>query len=270
MDSVDTRQTDGLRVLALGANAEDPGRCEPVSLGVLHGFTQNAGCWGPFGQALSEQNRVTAVDLPGHGESHHDNANLWDSGDLAVEAIGPAVYVGYSMGGRVALHAALRHPGAVQGLVLLGAHPGLLKPHDREARIISDAKLAARLRSEPLDEFLRDWLSNPLFAGLPEAAQCMEERMTNRPEGLAASLEACGTGSQEPLWDRLVELTMPVLVMAGEQDPKFTALAAQTVQSVGSNAQLVTIPNAGHSVHLEQPEATAAKINEFLARSFFR
>ncbi|MEM7272436.1 MAG: alpha/beta fold hydrolase [Actinomycetota bacterium] len=231
---------------------------------LLHGFTQNVDGWGPFADRLANHADLVLVDAPGHGRSGHDDADLETAADLSVEAGGRGVYVGYSMGGRVALHAALSHPAAVSGLVLIGATAGLDDPADRADRMAADEALATRLEAEGLPAFLDRWLNLPLFAGLDEQAAATPARLRNRADGLAASLRRCGTGTQAPLWDRLAGIEIPVLVIAGADDHKFTALGHRLVASCrAAPARLVTIPGT-HAVHLEAPEATAAAVVDHL------
>ena len=241
---------------------------------LLHGFTQNVDCWGPFADVLALRFPVDAVDAPGHGSSDpiHDRAGL----DLAVNLIdeaavadptgraSPPVVVGYSMGGRMALQLALSHQAALAGLVLIGATPGIENDRERERRRQADHDLAERIRREPLPDFLDRWLANPLFAGLTPEAAARSARLRNRPEGLAASLECCGTGTQRPLWDRLGELALPVLLITGRDDHTFTALAKRMTAEMTA-ADVSTIAIAGtHAVHLEQPSASAAAVARWL------
>ncbi len=250
--------TEGLYAERRGQN-EAVGR-ETDRLVLAHGFTQNGRCWGTFGELLTRSNEVTFVDAPGHGRSNHDDADLWESASLLTEAGGPAIYLGYSMGGRTALHAALVTPKAVRGLVLIGATAGLDREDDRADRRAADAVLADRLLADGLPAFLDRWLASPLFAGLGEEQAAKRERLTNRPEGLAESLRRCGTGTQEPLWDRLGELTMPVLVVVGSHDHKFSAIGERLIGGLTTtDARLISIPGT-HAVHLEQPERTADAI----------
>jgi 2-succinyl-6-hydroxy-2,4-cyclohexadiene-1-carboxylate synthase len=232
----------------------------------LHGFTQNQRCWGPLLWELANEHEIVAVDAPGHGESGHDRADLWEAARLVGETVGPAIYVGYSMGGRTALHLALAHPELVEGLVLIGATAGLVEENDRHQRRQADDKLASHLLDVGLETFLDEWLAGPLFASLSSEATCRPERLTNRAEGLAASLRQCGTGSQDPLWDRLHELTMPVVALAGADDAKFSALADRMVSAIGANGSRHVEPG-GHAVHLEQPKAIAAVIRRFASPS---
>lgn len=263
----------GLHAQTIGPTGPptDPGRCPRLVL--AHGFSQNGRCWGPFARHLARRHEVVLVDAPGHGLSGHDDADLWESARLLTEAGGTGIYVGYSMGGRTALHAALAHPDAVRGLVLIGATPGLTDAGERADRRRADAELADRLLELGLPAFLDSWLALPLFAGLSEAQAARAERLTNRSEGLAASLRHVGTGQQEPLWERLHELAVPVLAVVGDQDGKFAAIARRMVDVLDRRsgepgerptAEVVTLPGT-HAVHLEQPERSAAEILERIA-----
>lgn len=241
----------------------------------LHGFSQSTRCMGPLvellgrnddeddGQALAL--RITALDLPGHGDSGEVVADdLWAVADLVAISSAPATLVGYSMGGRVALHVALTHPQQVRGLVLIGATAGIEDAVERQARRQRDNELAAHLETVGVEQFTDEWLRQELFRDLPAWARFTAERHANRVEGLARSLRNCGTGTMEPLWSRLATITAPVLVLAGARDGRFCALGARLAAAIGPNAGFRTVPAAGHAAHLEQPAATAALITDFL------
>jgi 2-succinyl-6-hydroxy-2,4-cyclohexadiene-1-carboxylate synthase len=227
---------------------------------LAHGFTQTARSWRHFERLLDE--RVpgadsVAVDLPGHGDAPPPpDSDLWASADRLVAAGGPGTYIGYSMGGRVALHAALAHQDEVRALVLIGATAGIDDPVERASRRSADETLADRIESIGVEAFIDEWLANALFEGLTPTTGFREDRLRNTPVGLAASLRATGTGTQSPLWDRLGEIVAPVLVLAGEHDAKFRALG-ERLASMIPEATFEVIADAGHSVHLEQPVATA-------------
>lgn len=235
-------------------------------LALAHGFTQTARSWHRVEALLSERRvgiETIAVDMPGHGAAGEVSTDLWGAADHLVDAAGDAVYVGYSMGGRVALHAALAHPDRLRGLVLIGATAGIDTDDERAARREADERLAQRIEREPLGEFIDAWLDNALFAGLsPQAAQ-RDDRLRNAPAGLASSLRMCGTGTQEPLWSRLGEIAVPTLVLAGEHDAKFRGLGERLADGI-DDARLRVIADSGHSVHLEQPEATVDALVGFL------
>jgi 2-succinyl-6-hydroxy-2,4-cyclohexadiene-1-carboxylate synthase len=237
---------------------------------LAHGFTQTARSWSRFGRLLQAHRHgaeIRAVDLPGHGDAPPPaDSDLWASGDRLVAAGGPGCYVGYSMGGRVSLHAALRHPDSVLALVLVGATAGIDDDAERADRRKADERLADHIESVGVEAFIDEWLRNPLFAGLTAETSQRDDRLRNTPAGLASSLRSTGTGTQEPLWDRLHEISAPVLVLAGEHDAKFREIGERMTNSL-PDATFRAIPDAGHSVHLEQPEATARAIAEWLLRA---
>ena len=256
-------------------NVEVDGTGLPLVL--LHGFTGSAGGWGRFAELLRERFTTVAVDLPGHGLSdapaeieRYEMARAVDDAVAAVALAGfaRAAWLGYSMGGRTALHVAAAQPQAVASLVLVGASAGLDCTEERLARRTADNALAARIEREGVPAFVRYWESLPLFATmrlLPERerAAVRAGRLANSATGLANSLRGMGTGAQEPLQHRLRELTMPALVLAGEFDPKFVAIGRELVEMMPAS-RFATVAGAGHAAHLEQPEAAAALVCEFL------
>ena len=235
-------------------------------LALVHGFTQNRRCWAPIDDDLSSDHELVLVDAPGHGGSSQVRADLATGGTMIGEVAGPATYLGYSMGGRFVLHTALDRPDLVHGLVLVGATAGLEDPEERAARVADDQARAARIETIGAEAFLDEWLALPLFAGLSSAAAHRSERSANTAGGLASSLRLAGTGTQQPSWDRLHQLEMPVLVVAGADDPKFAAIGRRIATSIGDNANFVSIDGAGHTAHLEQPDRFLAVLRPWLAR----
>jgi 2-succinyl-6-hydroxy-2,4-cyclohexadiene-1-carboxylate synthase len=248
----------------VGLYAERRGAGEP-RLVLVHGFTQTGRSWDGVATELSAEHEVVLVDAPGHGGSSAVQADLVAGADLLGAAGGHAVYVGYSMGGRLCLHLAVQQPELVRGLVLLGATAGIDDDAERAARRAADEALAADLERDGLDAFLERWLANGLFAGLPAGAAQLDDRRRNTVPGLASSLRHAGTGTQDPLWDGLPALAMPVLVLAGEHDGKFTALGRRMAAAIGSNATFAAVADAGHAAHLEQPRAFASLLRTWLA-----
>jgi 2-succinyl-6-hydroxy-2,4-cyclohexadiene-1-carboxylate synthase len=233
---------------------------------LVHGFTQTGRSWGVVADDLARDHEVVTVDAPGHGGSAGVAADLPSGAALLGAAGGEAVYVGYSMGGRLALHLALSRPDLVDGLVLLGATAGIEAMDERAARRTADEALAAALERDGLDAFLGQWLAQPLFASLSAEAADLDDRRRNTAAGLASSLRLAGTGTQEALWDRLGTLTMPVLVLAGERDDRFAALGRRMADAIGTNATFAVVPVAGHAAHLEEPRAFLALLRPWLAQ----
>ena len=234
---------------------------------LVHGFTQTARCWGPLATDLAADHHVASVDAPGHGLSADVRADLWSSAALVADVLGRGTLIGYSMGGRIALHAALAHPEAVEHLVLISATGGIEDPDERRARREADESLARQIEEVGVETFLDEWLALPLFAGLATPDLDLEERLTNTVDGLASSLRLAGTGTQEPLWDQLGDLEMPVLVVAGERDRKFVAAAQRLAAGIGPRASLAVVPSAGHSTHREAAAATISVIRSWLGEA---
>jgi 2-succinyl-6-hydroxy-2,4-cyclohexadiene-1-carboxylate synthase len=245
------------------------GRPEPAAnrterLVLLHGFTQTARCWGSFAADLARDREVVALDMPGHGGSSGVRADLDETAELVARTAGRGTYLGYSMGGRVALHVALDHPSVVERLVLVGATAGIEDDHERASRRASDEALADRLDTIGVDRFVDEWLEQPLFAGLRREDAAVPERRRNAAAGLSSSLRLAGTGTQRPRWGDLSAIEVPVLVLAGVDDPKFSALAGRLGRAIGPNATVALVPRSGHTVHLENPADTASIVRRWM------
>ena len=141
---------------------------------------------------------------------------------------------GYSMGGRLALHAALRDPGRYAGLVMVGASAGIEAPATRAARAEADEKLAAWMETQPIEQIVAVWERQPLFADQSDAL--VEEqrpgRLAQDPRALALLLRTAGQGALEPVWQRLDSLTLPVLAIAGVLDDRYADAARRIARSV--------------------------------------
>jgi 2-succinyl-6-hydroxy-2,4-cyclohexadiene-1-carboxylate synthase len=188
----------------------------------LHGFTQTKDSAHEFRSILTGSYDVTALDLPGHGENAQVSASLNETADLlaGVLPVEPFLLGGYSMGGRVALHFALRHPERLSGLVLLSATLGIRDSDERRARRERDNALAKRVEEIGAAAFLDEWLAQPLFATLPHDPRERAARSTNA-SGLADSLRHVGTGTQTWLGDAVTRLEVPTSIIVGSLDEKF-------------------------------------------------
>jgi 2-succinyl-6-hydroxy-2,4-cyclohexadiene-1-carboxylate synthase len=205
------------------------------------------------------------LDLPGHGElADSEEAITFPGCVQSVLARAPERFAlcGYSLGGRIALHIALAAPARLRRLILIGASPGIEDPRERERRREQDRRLADSLEREPFEAWIERWRSQPLFAGEGEraAALAREDQRRNDPRALARVLRGLGTGEMAPLWDRLHELEMPVLLIHGSADQKFAAIAHQMAQRI-PRAEVLAI-EGGHGLVLGNPAAVAAAIQE--------
>ena len=233
---------------------------------LLHGFSQTSRSWDRYIDFIDPQQSIIRVDAPGHARSSTVAADLTTTSQMVVEQCGFGDYIGYSMGARLALHIALLHPESVRRLVLISGSPGLRTPAEQSERQQSDEQLAREISQVGVSQFVSKWLSNPMFSNLVSTEGDIEDRLRNSIDGLVSSLTLSGTGSQQSLWDRLSELSMPVLLLVGENDLKFRQINSEMKNFISSQTELVIIQNAGHSVHLEQPEHCQSVIASFLGR----
>lgn len=229
----------------------------------VHGFTQTAHSWLPVAEQFTDSYQVIVVDAPGHGGSHEVRADLRLGADLLVDVGGKATYIGYSLGGRFCLHAAVGYPNMVRRLVLVGTSAGIVDDQERLERRAADEELAERIESNGVPQFVEAWLAQALFRTLSEQRAGRADRLTNSASGLASSLRLAGTGTQLPLWDRLAQIGAPCLVLAGETDAKFTGLGKQIAAAM-LNANFWSIIGAGHAAHLEQPAQTVDVLRYWL------
>lgn len=218
---------------------------------------------------------VLAIDLPGHGEAADVEAT-WPSVVSHVartieRAGGPLPMVGYSQGGRVALVTALERPDLVSHLIVISASPGFANPDEAQRRVAADEALAQTIEQSGVGAFLDAWLAAPLFAGLAGRGAAWQRadrdaRHVNTPSGLAAALRGIGQGTQPYLGERLANLTMPVLLLAGREDPVYARHAVGMAEAIPV-AFLEILDDTGHAVVGERPTEVAARIERFLGWS---
>ena len=238
---------------------------------LLHGFTQTARLWGRFGDLLTRSYTVLALDLPGHAGADSVRADLPGTAGLVADAVAavlgdqPCGLIGYSLGARVALHVAVCTDLPLGHLVLVGGTAGLEDEGERARRRHADETMAEDLESSgDVVAFVDRWLSGPMFSRLAATEDAQrDERLRNSASGLASSLRLCGTGTQEPLWDRLSALTPPLLALAGADDARFAAHARRMV-SLAPRAVASLVPGGGHAVHLAQPEQASRLVDHWV------
>ena len=259
--------------------ASGPGAARPLVL--IHGFTGDNRTWSRLLPELARRRPgpIFGLELVGHGRSpipaepaaYRMPATL-EACLASLDRAGlqdPVDWLGYSMGGRVALSLALAQPERVARLCLVGAAPGLAEPEARAARVAADEALARSIEQTGLEAFVERWMANPLFAsqarlGPTHLAAARAQRLDCSPEALAHSLRQLGTGRMPPLWDRLQELRAPTLLVVGSLDAKFGELARRMAARI-PDARVVSIPDAGHAVQVEAPRALAEALSGFLA-----
>ncbi len=224
---------------------------------LIHGFSGSHREWDDVAPRIGGRARLLAVDLPGHGEAVSAEYLRRCSMERASEAFEAAcqkagvescLLVGYSLGGRFALYVSLARPHLVGGLILEGAGPGIADYGERRRRREFDQKLAVLIERKGTEAFARHWQAVPIIAEyerlLPDAARRArhEMRLTCSPAGLAASLRGMGAGRQPWLGERLHELAVPVCLVTGARDPKYTRIAQEMTARIlsGGNGSPVT------------------------------
>jgi 2-succinyl-6-hydroxy-2,4-cyclohexadiene-1-carboxylate synthase len=266
-----------VRANGIDFHVEDQGDGAPLVL--LHGFTGSAASWSSLSQELARHHRVIAIDIIGHGASsapvepsrYAFEQALRDLAAVTAQlGIERAAWLGYSMGGRLALGMGVSHPDRVSVLILESATAGIQDAPERQQRAEADLALARRIEDIGVETFVDEWERLPIWESqrtLPQEVLHAQRdiRLGNRAIGLANSLRGMGQGAQPSYWDRLSEIEAPVLLIAGALDRKFVGTAGQMGVRI-ADATFSVVPEAGHAVHLERPDEFLSDVREFLAR----
>lgn len=266
--------TSNIRGIRIGYREAGSPDGEPLVL--LHGFTGSSATWTALAADLGAY-RLIMPDLAGHGHTEAPEApDRYAMGEQVADldalftrfGLDRFSLLGYSMGGRIAIGYTAAHPEKVSRLILESTSPGLRTGDERRERRESDGKLAAFIEREGLRAFTDRWENIPLFASqkrLPEEVRerVRRGRLCNDPAGLAGSLRGIGTGSQPSYWESLEHFGMPVTLITGALDDKYVNVAADMARRL-PDAHLVTVQDAGHAVHVENPARFATIVREAL------
>ena len=244
----------------------------------LHGFIGCGSDWSGIATELSNSFHSLMPDLPGHGRTiveGSDESYLMEYTArglidwLDSISIDKCYLVAYSMGGRLGLYLAINYPDRFDKIVLESSSPGLKTAEERTARRTHDNGIANKLQTAPMIQFLREWYDQPLFTSLRQQPQqlaaLLENRSANDREGLAKSLQMMGTGRQPSMWPRLGEVKSDTLLIVGEKDAKFRAIAKE-MAGLMPDATISVVADTGHNVHFEKPDEFAALVKRFLMR----
>ncbi len=223
----------------------------------IPGFMQRGDAWRPVAELLPERYPSTMLD---HSE-HSFESRL---GEIAEAGAG-GVLVGYSLGGRLALRAALRSPGSFSAVVTVGATAGIEEGPLRVARAEADEKLASWIETASMEDVVSLWERQPMFADQSDALVEAQRsgRLSHDQRSLALLLRTAGQGALEPVWHDLRSLELPLLAIAGARDDGYTR-AAKRIASTAPNGRLAIVEEAGHAPQLQQPDEVARLISEFL------
>jgi 2-succinyl-6-hydroxy-2,4-cyclohexadiene-1-carboxylate synthase len=266
-----------MAVNGVGYNVEVSGSGPGLLL--LHGFSGDVTTWDPFVDPGAAFDGFTAirVDVIGHcGTDSPADAERYTMPHAVADLVAILDYVGmekvallgYSMGGRLALHLALAAQERFWAFVFESASPGIRNEEERASRRTADRLLADSIGTDGIAAFVDRWQAQALFASqlnLPAEVQAWQRqrRLAQSPLGLANSLRGMGAGRQDYLLPRLHELKAPTLLMAGALDDRYAALTGLMATEVkGSRTHI--IQDAGHAAHLEKPDEFGQVVSGFL------
>jgi 2-succinyl-6-hydroxy-2,4-cyclohexadiene-1-carboxylate synthase len=170
--------------------------------------------------------------------------------------------LGYSLGGRLLLHALLDDPCLWQGAILISTHIGLESVEKRRIRQQEDRIWANRFEKEPWDSLIPQWESQQIFAGCPPIAERHEKDYSRKL--LADALRSWSLGSQASLRERLRELSLPILWIAGERDSTYATMAKEAC-ALCPQGQCEIVPDAGHRVPWEKPQSFLSLVQQFIS-----
>lgn len=237
----------------------------------LHGFTGRGSDFRPLAQACGGD--WHCPDLPGHGP----NPQLDCSPEMTVACINqalstlhspPKILLGYSMGARAALLHASQHPEAWQALILISPNPGIEDEAMRADRREADNALAKRIKDHGTPSFLEFWQETPLIRAQKNSptelrSAMQKSRLEHTSDGLANSLRQFGQGTTPNLWPKMKTLSMPICIITGELDKKYTQIGERITEEC-TTSSLRVLPNLSHAPQIEAPERVASIIQESL------
>jgi 2-succinyl-6-hydroxy-2,4-cyclohexadiene-1-carboxylate synthase len=230
----------------------------------LHGFLGAGTDWKPFEAAWSEASGhpVRALDFFDKPLAAETPARWAAAFVRSLRNVDPdPIVVGYSLGGRLALHALLAEPTLFRAAVIVSSGLGVEGEEARQERRVRDDWWGARFESEPWDIVVGDWNRQPIFAGSPFPDE--RDEMEFDRDALATALRWWSPAVQKPLAPVLGTVTTPVLWVAGERDARYVD-EARRAAAILPNCDLWIAPGAGHRVPWDAGEAFRDRVADFL------
>lgn len=231
------------------------------SIVFIHGFLGSSLDFIPLIKKLQEDYFCLAIDLPAHGQSPY-LANTLSAVQKTIESFQTTPFlVGYSLGGRIALHLDQKTNLPIRGTFILSSHIGLECPMQKKTRLARDLLWIEKLKTLPSKEFLQAWYEQSTFSSLQKKPNLLkkiiENRLFNNPLELALILEELSLAKQ-PL---LNTFSSPTYFLYGNEDLKIKDLYSNFPPHILRKE----IEQAGHTVHLENPIACIEAIQDWLS-----
>lgn len=262
-----TKQTDELLQAAKRAAKASDETVLSTEFWCLHGAVGAASDWRSLASGFAKHGISTrAVDLwrflqcesvtmPEFGKRLNADA------EGEVSRSQRRILIGYSMGGRLALHALLEN-GPWDAAVIISANPGLRDPQEIAERRSQDAHWATRALTESWSDFLSAWSNQPILGGALRDER-EDKKLIQRRREIARSFVDWSVANQKNLWERLTEIKIPVLWIAGESDVKFSAIAREAA-AISPNFSLAIASSTGHRVPWENEAWLTEVIHQHL------
>ncbi len=245
-----------------------------VTLVFLHGLLGDQNDWQGVLPQLSKQFRCLVIDLPFHGKSQNIHVDGFEeSTQYLINTLNHYLsendrfcLVGYSLGGRLAMHLAdetqkTKIQAHWAGLIVESGHIGLAES-ERAARYQNDETWAIRFESEPIKTVLQSWYQQPVFSTLTASQrdQLVERRSQNQGADIAQMLRATSLAKQDNKLQTLQAAEFPVHFICGKKDRTFVKM----IEATNLNYHLVE--GSGHNIHLEQADLFVAQIIKIISK----
>ena len=231
----------------------------------IHGNFQTPSVWKPLADNLKTRN-VNLDVIPINLENYSfDGFDRWvDDFCNSVQTLAgqeKSFLLGYSLGGRLALHASLHNPNLWQGMIIVGADPGLESQEEKKLQLDKDRSWAERLKREPLEKLVDEWDAQSVFCGIRNQAPRNLGEMN--PDRLSQQFKVFSKGIQQNLAPKLAELKRPpILFLSGDKDDKYQKVGEKLAKS-SSVVNTQAVPDSGHRVPWENPESFVRVLIDF-------
>ncbi|MGJ8632536.1 MAG: alpha/beta fold hydrolase [Luteolibacter sp.] len=264
-----SKETDEKLAAAMSAVKASDKAVTPIECWCLHGAVGAASDWRALAKSLAEKgisNRAVdlwrflqcdSVPMPQFGKLLNADA------EGEVSRGQRRILIGYSMGGRLALHALLEG-GPWDAAIIISANPGLRDPKEMSTRRAADTLWATQALTLGWAGFLEKWNAQPVLGGAMRDER-EDKKLIQRRREIARSFVDWSVANQQPLWERLSEIKIPTLWIAGENDPKFSAIAEEA-SALCPGSTLEIAPATGHRVPWENPDWLTQRILDFATR----